>query len=66
MNQSESAATAQTEPSQLLEVDAPDSFLRHAWTELRKRKLALIAVCVLLIPLHTRHPGPGGRYARLL
>ena len=48
MNQSESAATAQTEPSQLLEVDAPDSFLRHAWTELRKRKLALIAVCVLL------------------
>ena len=48
MNRSGSAATAQVEASELLEVDAPDSFFRHAWNELRKRKLALFAVCVLL------------------
>ena len=48
MNQSGSTATDQVERSELLEVEAPDTFFRHAWTELRKRKLAVFVICVLI------------------
>ena len=48
MNRSRSTEVAQFDPTALVEIEAPDSFFRHAWNELRKRKLALFAVCVLL------------------
>ena len=48
MNQSGSTVTDQVERSELLEVEAPDTFFRHAWTELRKRKLAVFVICVLI------------------
>lgn len=49
MNRSRSTEVAQFDPTALVEIEAPDSFFRHAWNELRKRKLALFAVCVLLL-----------------
>ena len=49
MNRAGSSEGARAVSSVLTEMEAPDSFFRHAWNELRKRKLALFAVCVLLI-----------------
>ena len=43
MIQSKPGATAQ------MMQEAPDGFFRHAWNELRKRKLAFLAVCILAI-----------------
>ncbi len=49
MNRAGSSEAARTVSSVLTEMEAPDSFFRHAWNELRKRKLASFAVCVLLV-----------------
>ena len=49
MNRTDSTEVSHATQSELLEIEAPDSFFRHAWTELRKRKLALFAVCVLIV-----------------
>ena len=49
MSQSEQIGQAQIRSAELLDVEAPDGFFRHAWVELRKRKLALFSVCVLVI-----------------
>ena len=48
MNRAGSSEGARAVSSVLTEMEAPDSFFRHAWNELRKRKLAVFAVCVLL------------------
>ncbi len=49
MTTSESTASTRDELSELLDEEPSDNFFRHAWTELRKRKLALFAVCILAI-----------------
>ena len=49
MTQSGSTSTERVGSSEMLEIEAPDGFFHHAWMELRKRKLAVFAVCVLLI-----------------
>ena len=49
MSQSEQIGQAQIRSAELLDVEAPDGFFRHAWVELRKRKLALFSACVLVI-----------------
>ncbi len=49
MNRAGSSEATRTVSSVLTEMEAPDSFFRHAWNELRKRKLAVFAVCVLLV-----------------
>ena len=49
MTQSGSTSTERVRASEMLEIEAPDGFFHHAWMELRKRKLAVFAVCVLLI-----------------
>ena len=49
MTQSGSTSTERVGASEMLEIEAPDGFFHHAWMELRKRKLAVFAVCVLLI-----------------
>lgn len=49
MNRAGSSETARIDSPVLAEMEAPDSFLRHAWNQLRKRKLALFAVCVLAV-----------------
>lgn len=49
MSRSGSASTAQVENSESLELDAPDGIFRHAWNELKKRKLAFAAVTILIV-----------------
>ena len=49
MTQPGSTSTERVRASEMLEIEAPDGFFHHAWMELRKRKLAVFAVCVLLI-----------------
>ncbi len=49
MTQPGATSTERVESSEMLEIEAPDGFFHHAWVELRKRKLAVFAVCVLLI-----------------
>ena len=49
MTQSRPATAGEIDSSELLDIEAPDGFWHHAWFELRKRKLALFAACVLII-----------------
>ena len=49
MSQSGSASTAQVESTESLELEAPDGIFRHAWNELKKRKLAFAAVTILIV-----------------
>ena len=46
--------------------EAPDGFFHHAWFELRKRKLALFAVCALILLYSIGILGTGGGDSRLL
>ncbi len=46
----EAQTTAQVEDTvESLGIGESDGFFRHAWTELRKRKLAFVAVCILAV-----------------
>ena len=49
MQESRPAIPDQATSSDLLAMEAPDGFFHHAWFELRKRKLALFAVCALIL-----------------
>ena len=49
MRHSGPAPTTQVESAETLELEAPDGIFRHAWNELKKRKLAFAAVTVLII-----------------
>ena len=49
MSMSETTTPAHDEFSELIDSEPSDNFFRHAWTELRKRKLALFAVCTLAL-----------------
>lgn len=49
MSLSGSASTGQVEGTESLELEAPDGIFRHAWNELKKRKLAFAAVTILIV-----------------
>ena len=49
MTMRDTAPSAQIAGTDLLESESPDGFFRHAWTELKKRKLATFAVSTLIV-----------------
>ncbi len=49
MNDSRSIGASGVEIADQLEFEVRDGFLSHAWRELRKRKLAFMSVCILLV-----------------
>lgn len=49
MNDSRSTSPSSDGLTEYLEVEGSDGIFSHAWNQLRKRKLALISVCILLV-----------------
>ena len=49
MNRSEKSPASEIDYVDALDLEARDGFIRHAWNEIRKRKLAMFSVCVLVI-----------------
>ena len=49
MQESRPTIPDQATSTDLLAMEAPDGFFHHAWFELRKRKLAMFAVCALIL-----------------